>query len=469
MTRVTARSTLSHTHAHAHAYSHTMDVNSTIMANKGVAAPIIDTHLHGKTQATARVQEIPTEFDGYETTDDSFWKKFDGISASKYYLKKDKLPVLKSSAACSNSVRGLLKTWNTTGSSDGVNSSDITVVTNITHKFCNECKVSKILSIFGKYSKCKTCLAALSKARRKTQDGFLRCLLYNSKNSSKHRHKTGKLSVNTTHTLTFDQLTNIMVDQNYQCAISGKALNFKPRSAWQASLERRNNNLDYSMTNCCLVALEFNTTSQWNMEKFQHAFTHTETVDNNTLELVAIPRFISAEKYSSVTQWRMIEGFKEFRCNGCSSWKPSSSFGLNKHQNCSQCKKLRSESQKNSWVSILQVLKDNAKNTSKTRTKAGRINMDGSLTMDSMIKMFIAQKGLCAYSGLQLRPKGDWMISLERIETTLGYFADNCCLIVKEMNSTDHSSTGKIGESGSGWSKEKYLELRSEYETRVKI
>jgi hypothetical protein len=95
--------------------------------------------------------------------------------------------------------------------------------------------------------------------------------------------------------------------------------------------------------------------------------------------------------------------------------------------------------------------------------------MDGSLTMDSMIKMFIAQKGLCAYSGLQLRPKGDWMISLERIDTTLGYFADNCCLIVKEMNSTDHSSTGKIGESGSGWSKEKYLELRSEYETRVKI
>jgi hypothetical protein len=60
--------------------------------------------------------------------------------------------------------------------------------------------------------------------------------------------------------------------------------------------------------------------------------------------------------------------------------------------------------------------------------------------LKSMVEIYAAQKGVCAYSGLPLRfGKGDWMISLERLDPTKNYSRTNCALVCHEFNTTDKS------------------------------
>jgi hypothetical protein len=337
---------------------------------------------------------------------------------------------------------------------------------------CNGCKETKSLSEFGKtmrkgiamYYRCRACNVKQTQKSQNTLNGFLNVMLNNSKSKSKLRSDTGRTA---NHTLTIAQLKQMVLDQEGNCFISGQTLKFQQRSEWQASLERKNNDLDYSWENCCLIALEFNTAAQWTRKKFNYAFSHTETVDHDMIGLAAIPPFVSAEKFNRSAQFKDINGVKMYRCNGCASWKSAEQFTRHKESNCFSCKELSNDAQSNTWLPIFNKLTHHAKHRSNRRASAGRTNMHGVMTLDDVIEIYIDQLGLCAYSGLQLRQSGDWKCSLERIDTSIGYFPFNCCLIVMELNSIDRSADSKTEYLSSGWSKEKYLKLREQVKNNV--
>jgi hypothetical protein len=95
-----------------------------------------------------------------------------------------------------------------------------------------------------------------------------------------------------------------------------------------------------------------------------------------------------------------------------------------------------------------------------TRTLAG-IDFTFDLTFDELVNIYRSQKGLCAYSGLPLKfgnsTEINWKMSLERIDTKLGYTKDNVCLICYEYNTGDKRILYNDDSDGScAWSAEKF-------------
>lgn len=85
--------------------------------------------------------------------------------------------------------------------------------------------------------------------------------------------------------LTLSQVLDMLWQQFGRCYYSGVPLNYKQIHApWRLSIERLNNSIGYTMENCVLIAVEFNTadqsrntavtevfgTAQWSREKVEH-------------------------------------------------------------------------------------------------------------------------------------------------------------------------------------------------------
>eukprot|EP00933_Yihiella_yeosuensis_P062038 TRINITY_DN64962_c0_g1_i1.p1 TRINITY_DN64962_c0_g1~~TRINITY_DN64962_c0_g1_i1.p1 ORF type:complete len:123 (+),score=7.72 TRINITY_DN64962_c0_g1_i1:53-370(+) len=90
-----------------------------------------------------------------------------------------------------------------------------------------------------------------------------------------------------TFELEFDDVLELLWVQRGRCFYSGVPLEFKIRhSHWRMSLERLDNFLGYSKSNCVLIAVEFNTTdnsrktepsqingtAQWSRAKVRHVW-----------------------------------------------------------------------------------------------------------------------------------------------------------------------------------------------------
>ncbi|CAE7282947.1 unnamed protein product [Symbiodinium sp. CCMP2592] len=80
--------------------------------------------------------------------------------------------------------------------------------------------------------------------------------------------------------------------------------------------------------------------------------------------------------------------------------------------------------------------------------------------MDHLLDLVLEQEGLCAYSGIPMElliPNSHWGVSIERIDTQLGYMKGNCCLIAAEFNTTVRNPRHEAGTScGSAqWSRQK--------------
>merc|ERR1739838_852466 len=75
-----------------------------------------------------------------------------------------------------------------------------------------------------------------------------------------------------------------------------------------------------------------------------------------------------------------------------------------------------------------------------------------TLTLDSLLDQFWAQRGRCYYSGVPLKhsiPHTDWRMSLERLRNDQGYTSDNCVWIASEFNTPDNSrNKAKFGVHG---------------------
>ena len=79
-------------------------------------------------------------------------------------------------------------------------------------------------------------------------------------------------------------------------------------------------------------------------------------------------------------------------------------------------------------------------------------------TYEELLDIYLHQVGRCAYSNKLLELSGEYMMSLERKNTSIGYTKENCCLICIEFNTTDWSIAkcdDDDREGSSGWNKEK--------------
>jgi|688.fasta_scaffold242121_2 hypothetical protein len=87
------------------------------------------------------------------------------------------------------------------------------------------------------------------------------------------------------------------------------------------------------------------------------------------------------------------------------------------------------------------------------------------ITIDFLKELYINQNGKCAYSGIQLllpsNQNKDWVMSLERIDTSIGYIITNVCLICREFNSMDRSILSNKNTGSCGWNNKKFKHLLS--------
>ena len=120
---------------------------------------------------------------------------------------------------------------------------------------------------------CKSCISRKDLKRRATMRGFIQTLINDAKRSTKERNRLGR---NHSFDITFEYILELIEKQQGRCAYSNIPMVFKPKSEWQCSIERLDDNKGYTKDNVKLVCLEFNTPKQWSREKFNTVFEHVK-------------------------------------------------------------------------------------------------------------------------------------------------------------------------------------------------
>ncbi len=135
---------------------------------------------------------------------------------------------------------------------------------------CRTCDTIKKYEAFSDYGiengLCKQCHKKENAKRKKPSLRLkLSELICGSKNGIERRNESKWRQDNPLiHTLTFEELLEIYLNQFGRCAYSNKLLELY--GEYMMSLERKNVNVGYTKENCCLICIEFNTTD-WSIAK----------------------------------------------------------------------------------------------------------------------------------------------------------------------------------------------------------
>lgn len=339
----------------------------------------------------------------------------------------------------------------------------------MTTKLCTTCLVVKDIGNFkielrprykGDYENtCRDCKNKTRERYRNTFKGYLLGLLKDAKKSAKNRKAKGREEAGEFE-LTYEDLNEILENQDNRCFYSNVPLKFTKKTDYQASIERLDTEKGYIKSNVVVCCLEFNDVCQWSTEKVKEMYDilqNTYDFSDTKFDLVRKPPKINV---------RTIEYDEELyhQCNKCLNIKPLNQFNKNKAIGCKDCVKLLdAERMKDPRAAMFNLLKDARSNTKQRQKKSTAEDRDFTfdLTFDELVDIYRAQKGLCAYSGLPLKfgnsNEINWKISLERINTKLGYTKDNVCLICYEFNVGDKTILYNDDSSGScAWSKDKF-------------
>jgi hypothetical protein len=342
-----------------------------------------------------------------------------------------------------------------------------------TMKCKGDCKLTKPLEDFGvdnthlgkhgRRTRCRACISAKDRAYIETRAGFFSYLSKSCNLSSKRRGMGG-------HKLTGKDFEAKATMQGDLCFYSKLPLQCRPGSNWKASPERLNNMIDYTNENLVICAAEFNTTAQWTTAKFEYAITHSDTVDEGTLKANVASALTKKvpEKRKRVEQRTASTGAQEVCCNRCDIWKARKMFYTDLSIGCKACARVEGAERVQTWRNSFQLLVNNAVTDSRTRTKRGRENMDVTITWEDLLQKYKDQNGVCMYSGIPLScRKGNWRMSLERYDCTLGYTVENTCLIVMELNSCSRNTKDDEGNvvTVGQWSAEKFEFVKHHYIT----
>ena len=280
-------------------------------------------------------------------------------------------------------------------------------------KKCNVCKDDKDLTAFHKMTCAPdglayTCKECNKKCYNKLVTETLRGRLSRLCASARQRSKLKKYDFD----LTVDILKKMWNSQEGKCAYSGQPMNLVGN--WQASLERKDPTKGYTQDNTCLICLELNGRDQWTPEKVEY--------------------FRNLPKGQEVDYTN--EVIKSYRFTSI-------------HEGKMNLLHLRQK---------MYAAKMNAKAWTTKKKNRNMVDTIFDLNLERLVQILKDQKGLCAYSGIELGygTGNDLSLSIERLDPRKGYYPANIAFVCKIFNVGDHRvQSDQVQESYPSWSKEK--------------
>ena len=337
----------------------------------------------------------------------------------------------------------------------------------ITTKTCVKCNTEKNIDEFykepkkvdGYKNKCKVCEGKQNKEYCNTLNGALRVLLGSTKATAKKRGKIPGRELAGKHEITFEDLVELWEIQKGLCHHSKIQMNYD-KHEWQVSVDRLNNDLGYIKSNIVLCCLEMNSSLSWSEEKIQEML-HilTENILDNPVNFELEDK---VKKSAVKIVKSILNDIECYNCTHCNEIKPSEQFNKIINRGCKECYTLILKKQLETPRYKLQLLICRAKFSTKNRKKKKHKKHDTNFDIDYdyLVQLFKEQKGLCAYSKIPLQfgniNETNWVISLERKDTSKGYIKTNVCLICVEFNTSDHSIQYKEDTGNGGWTKDKF-------------
>jgi hypothetical protein len=323
-------------------------------------------------------------------------------------------------------------------------------------KVCSKCGIYKDSTLFDKCSKnglqssCKVCRRAAKDAPM----SYLRCMWLNTKIIPRSRGRS--MRVSTPNPWTFKQVVEKWNDQHQKCYISGMPMKTGTFTDWQVSPERLNNDIGYENSNVVLICAEFNTQNQWTREKFRKVFVETIDAPHDPIDFPdELFTTIKKSKKGIPRATTVVREDGFVRCNRCMVFKERADITNGRGSRCRQCLQDISFEKEQTWLGALKRL---IQHTKILGDKCAR--KKGSLTFEELVAMLRQQGGLCAYSGVPMSSrKGDFRVSIERIDTFKGYDKENVCLIIQELNSGDNTVLNDT-KGSTGWSRAKFLQVQ---------
>ncbi|KAG5186610.1 hypothetical protein JKP88DRAFT_179618, partial [Tribonema minus] len=207
------------------------------------------------------------------------------------------------------------------------------------------------------------------------------------------------------------------------------------------SVERLNDDEDYTVDNTAASALEFNTRAGWKVAKAKYAATHTDSVDNATVKANVREALSKPTKRKHYGRMQQNEegGVTLIRCSVCCVWKLRDDFYEDAGTTCNACVSDRAKLYFTTWRGAFKGLVGSATHSCKTPTRAAR-GLVCEITFEDLVDMYREQCGACAHSDIDipLTTNGDWKVSLEKRDVNIGYSRHTCCFIAQEFQGSDH-------------------------------
>jgi hypothetical protein len=322
----------------------------------------------------------------------------------------------------------------------------------ITEQKCKECLIIKDITQFHTCSKmkfgyrkeCKDCHNYHRQEQRNMKIGFLRNLVDNSQTSSKKR--------NLEHTISKEFIFNLSEKQNDSCAITGSPLNYKTNSDWQCSLDRIDDSIGYIESNVRLITLEFNTPSKWSPDFIKNTIALQDTdIDYQKILTEIYQPITKKEAKYKWTKEIDDDGQETVFCHFCNTRKSIQMFNKSFNNGCKPC----ANSIKNFKQRFSRIYRDAKRHTTdRNKNKTGLNIQNFSITLEDLYDLYKQQRGKCFISNVPLHFNGEYCISIERINTDIGYTKENICLICLCFQSTQ--CQGGDNATGGRWTKDKW-------------
>ena len=249
---------------------------------------------------------------------------------------------------------------------------------------------------------------------------------------------------------------------NKSCHFTGRKLILKEFAEDKASIERLSNTEGHHQDNVVGIIHKLNTPDncQWNEERldFFAAGPHTSSQIALKVTVTKAPR-----QYIKHFAHRVgVDG--TINCTICNGMFAASVFSKQRSAGCYQC---RSEHQRRRNGGLLNALKRTVSHAHEYAKKfENNPQRSSTIILQDVIGMYERQKGICAYSGLQMSSivNDPWKISLERIDVMQGHHKENCVLICAAFNCADRTSqlNGRKAVGSLSWSKELVDQLRQD-------